>query len=428
MFTNLLFDLQERQTGLTRPGLWLFVALFLTVGHLVFAMILIGIQGLSRGGAMFAVMSMTWVVIGLISKQIRFPPILILPVLFYFFAVLSGFNLAPYPSEYIGQMTTIWLGGIALAVFVANGISINVIVGGFVLLFIANMAAIAMGYDGHLINYEGYDTTSLQSVKIRRYSGLAGQSNLLVSQLITLPFLLFLLKRKPGFIVYLLVIAAAVATTILSGSRSAILFSALLAVTGAIWLIGNSQLRTLAIVTSLVGSIAAVSFLSSDYASSRVEHSRFGHLEIVKRVLSGLDEEDNSTDTRKQFITGFWPYFNKKPFVGHGPDMFGEVTGAGTYAHNNFVEIAVNWGLIGLALYYAMYLTAFFGIVNSLAYKSAMLAPLLYLMMADNWFVTYINRAMVLCLCLLLIKIHSSVNIKRRRRRRRHHSTAKLPI
>lgn len=425
MLANLIFDLPERHDEVTKPNFWLVIAVLLSVGYIAFALVLIGVPGLARGGAVFAVISLFWMIAGLAARQITFPPVLFLPLAFYIYTLLSGFFLSPYPTEYMGQMTTIWVGGIVLAVFVANGVSINLIIAGFVVLFAANMAAIAMGYDGHLINVRDYDVSSLQSIEIQRYSGLAGQSNLLISLVFTLPFLLFLRRKKPGFLVYVAVIIGAIATTILSGSRSAVALTAFFAVSGAVFLIVNNQLRNLSIAAGLVGVIIVGVFITSPDAASRVEHSRYGRLVIVKRVLSVIDGEDQSAEVRKEFATEFWPYFSQQPIVGHGPNAFSDVTGAGTYAHNNFAEIAVNWGLVGLLLYYSMYLATLFGISQSFHYRLPMIATLIFLVLADRWFVIYLDRAMVLCLCLLLVKSHASPvsgrsgRSKHRRRRRR---------
>jgi len=315
---------------------------------------------------------------------------------------------------------------------------------GFIVLAVANFAAIAVGYDGQLINVGGEDLQSLQNIEVKRHSALAGQSNKLVALILTLPFLLFLTKKKVGFGIYVLAIALATATTFLSGSRSGIALTALFTLTGAVWLIGSSKLRNIAILGGAAGCLALFVFFNSDGALSRVEQSRFGEEILVKRVLAALDGNAGESGTlREEYVTDAWQLFYQKPLIGYGPDAFGKVSGAGTYAHNNYAEIAVNWGIIGLLLYYSMYLATLARIGQNLSYKLPMVATLLFLMLSDLWFVTFVNRSLVLCLCLLMVAVfaaspagshasshshsrHSSSRSGRRRRRRRH-ATAEKP-
>lgn len=415
---NLFFDLPKRDNAPHKPNFWLKVALLLTIGYVVFGLILIGIPSISRVAVGVALVALLWTAFGLVTRQAAFPRILFFPLAFYAYLLFSGLYLDIYPIEYMGQLTTIWVGAIVLAVFVANGVSINLIIAGFVVLFLANMGAIAVGYDGHQLNVVEESLDSLQFKEVERKTGLAGQANLLVSLIFTLPFLLFLANKKVGVAIYLLVMAGAVATTVLSGSRAPIALTLLFTLTGAIWLIGSSLLRMLAILASIVCGIAVITFFNSPDALSKIEYSQLGELVVVKRALSTLDDQDGSTDERRAFVSQSWQFYAEKPLLGHGPNSFTEVSGAGTYAHNNYAEIAVNWGLVGLLLYYLMYIASFVGIVINLNYKLPMIATLLYLVMADHWFVTFLDRAMVLCLCLLLVKVFATSTSRRRRRRR----------
>jgi len=427
---NLLFDLPEDHYE--GPSLWQKGAVAITIGYIAFGLILIGIPSLSRGAVAIALLAFGWTLFGTLIQKLKFPPVLFLPLAFYIYALFSGVYLNAYPIEYMGQMTTIWIGAIALSVFVANGVALNLIIAGFFIMFVINMGAVAVGYDGHLINVEGEDLVSLQNLEVGRHSGLAGQSNLLVSLVFTLPFILFLAKKKVGFAVYVLVIAGAIVTTFLSGSRSAIALTVLFTLTGAIWLIANSTLRNLAILAGVGGAIMVTVFFNSEGAVTRVEQSRFGEEVLVKRVLAGLDgTEGESGELRKNYVADGWQYFFQKPIVGYGPDSFATVTGAGTYAHNNFVEIAVNWGVIGLVLYYLMYLVTLVRIGQKANYKLPMLATLLFLVISDLWFVTFLDRAMILCLCLLLVSVFAPTSQQARRRRRSkqsHHHTEALAV
>lgn len=403
MLATLMFDQSRRDVGVGTSGLWLAGGAALTVAYVVCALVLVGVPGFSRLGVLAAGAAALWLVVGLVSRQATFPPVLLLPLGFYAFCVVTGLGLDAYPSEYIGTLTTVWIGAIAIAAFVANGVSINLLIGGFALVCVANLAAIAVGYDGYRINVQDYSADSLEGVEIHRYTGLAGQANLLVALTFVLPFVVFLPRRKIGTVAYLILFAGCVGFTLLTGSRSAIAFTLLFAVGGALFLLGSSMTRTVAIGIGLLGTVLFLVFISQPGALSRVERSRIGQFTVVERTISGLEGDDNSAEVRDELATEFWPQFSQRPLLGYGPNQFQQVSGEGLYAHNNFAEIAIDGGIVGLVLYYAMYGFAFMAIIGAGAGRMPAIVTLVFLVAADNWFVTMVERPLVLLLCLTLV-------------------------
>lgn len=428
MLASLVFDLPHASEESARTSLWLRVGALLVVGYIVFALVLIGIPGLSRGGIAMAVLAFGWLLFGIATGPATFPRVLLLPLAFYAWTLASGFMLDRYPVDYVGQLTTVWIGGIAIAAFVANGVSLNLVIGGFVLLFAANMVAVAVGYDGYQVNVvnEGL-SSSLDGgagvgAEIARVSGLAGQTNLLVGLAFTLPFLLFLTRRAVGLVVYLLALAVCITITIQTGSRSGIAFTLLFVVAGALFMVRSLPMRAVMVALGLAGSMFIYVYFEDPLALSRLTQGPLGDLVIVKRTLAGIDGTDNSAAVREQLASGFWDQFNARPFFGYGPNQFSVVSGDGLYAHNNFAEIAVNWGLVGLLLYYAMYVVAFVGCLFSVPPRLPALATLAFLVAADIWFVTFIERPLVLCLCLLLVVAAGRASVRGSGRRSRSRS------
>jgi len=422
--SKLVFDDKQFVANRSRPGLWLGGAALLVLGYLLFGLTLQGVQGLSRGGFVFAAAGLLWAVVGLVTRQASFPPILALPLAFFVYTAVTGLQLSTYPLEYILQLFTVWMGAVSIALFLANGVSINVVFLGLVVLCAANFTAVALGFDTYKVNVQDFDAESLDGAEILRHSGLAGQTNKLVGLLFTLPFAVFLLRRRLGLVVYVVLVGLCLTTAVVTGSRTTLAFTTLFVLSGAVWLIGSGIARMLLLAAGLAGALILADFFGSDQALSRIENSSLGELVLVKRALRAVDGDDSSAETRAAFATDFWPYFNEQPFIGYGPERFGEITGADTYAHNNFVEIAINGGLVGLLLYYAMYGAIGLGIVSSLPRALPLLAPLAFLIVADGAFVTMLARGMVLLLCLCLVTVRFSVGSdgRRRRRRRRHGS------
>ena len=79
-----------------------------------------------------------------------------------------------------------------------------------------------------------------------------------------------------------------------------------------------------------------------------------GTLERFEMLLSN-DNKDASSKERYRMIFVGWELFKEKVVAGWGIGGFAAVSGFGKYSHNNFVEILVNFGVVGFSLYYSMH-------------------------------------------------------------------------
>ena len=77
-------------------------------------------------------------------------------------------------------------------------------------------------------------------------------------------------------------------------------------------------------------------------------------------LFTGKGEADTSSMLRDKFIENGKKWFLDKPLFGYGLNNYKvlnlRATGEMTYAHNNFIEIAVDLGIVGLIWYYAPFL------------------------------------------------------------------------
>lgn len=67
---------------------------------------------------------------------------------------------------------------------------------------------------------------------------------------------------------------------------------------------------------------------------------------------------DASTVVRYMMISQGWKFFLKQPLFGYGLNNFAFLFGrnlGGAYAHNNFIELLVDLGIVGFAVYYSFY-------------------------------------------------------------------------
>lgn len=82
-------------------------------------------------------------------------------------------------------------------------------------------------------------------------------------------------------------------------------------------------------------------------------------LEGLFALFTGEGKVDGSADRRDIYIRNGKQWFLENPIFGYGLNNYKVLnqaaTGRFTYAHNNFIEIAVNLGVVGLVVYYGAY-------------------------------------------------------------------------
>ena len=112
----------------------------------------------------------------------------------------------------------------------------------------------------------------------------------------------------------------------------------------------------------------------------------FIHLEVLYKLVGyrlegmlnifGNNTADASTTTRIEFVRIGWEIFEKNPVLGVGMNNFSNVaynnysTFAKVYAHNNYIEILSDLGIIGFFLYYWLYIKSFIKLIHIKRIKS----------------------------------------------------------
>jgi O-antigen ligase len=72
---------------------------------------------------------------------------------------------------------------------------------------------------------------------------------------------------------------------------------------------------------------------------------------------------------RERFVRRGFDLMASSPVFGHGLDSFRWLSGEQTYAHNNYVDLGVALGLVGLVLYYGFYATILWGTLSRVPIK-----------------------------------------------------------
>lgn len=140
-----------------------------------------------------------------------------------------------------------------------------------------------------------------------------------------------------------------------TGSRKALL---VVAVTGALYFClkdrGNKRPRNILIMLILL--IALWNIIMANDDLYKLIGSR---MERMVDSLLGHQTSENSMGMRTLMIMQGMVFFRKEPILGYGLDCYRYLSPFGTYAHNNYIELMVGTGLIGLIVYYSIYIYSF---------------------------------------------------------------------
>ena len=153
---------------------------------------------------------------------------------------------------------------------------------------------------------------------------------------------------------YLIILIPMVIVILLTGSRKSLLFIFIATLFILYWKNRNSLKGKIKFI--FIGFIILV---VSFYVITEVPflYNIIGkRIEGLIALLTGEGRADTSTITRKHMIEFGFELFKKRPFLGYGSKnyqvIYGLVHEMDRYAHNNFIELLVNVGLIGTLTYY----------------------------------------------------------------------------
>jgi len=106
----------------------------------------------------------------------------------------------------------------------------------------------------------------------------------------------------------------------------------------------------------------------------------------------GSANNSHSTERRMEMITVGLSAFLQSPLIGNGWYYFGEYYGSGGYAHNNYIELLVSYGLLGLVFYYSIFIYLILKLWkkrNEDGYAILFLALFITWLISDNSIVTF---------------------------------------
>lgn len=205
--------------------------------------------------------------------------------------------------------------------------------------------------------------TNQLHVDQRLGSSLFGNANIFAGVvMLSLMCTLWLLLYKNGIMKYCFIIIAAsqMYMLFLSGGRKYILVSALF-----LYLLlllrkdkqGKSKLIRYTVLFIVVIVISYWLMFNIPQFYNTVGYRMEGFFDLFSRDAGNKIHAD---EVRQNMIKYGVEFFSDRPVLGYGNDnykvLFYEAFGRYVYSHNNYIEMLVNYGLIGFMLYYSFYI------------------------------------------------------------------------
>ncbi|MFA5450392.1 MAG: O-antigen ligase family protein [Dehalococcoidales bacterium] len=210
-------------------------------------------------------------------------------------------------------------------------------------------------------------------------------------------------RVKPAIkIIYMIIISFSVWTVLFSGSRKGLF---ILVAGVALYYYLNSQsknIRTVLVVSALVFfSYYSIMNISTLYAVLGIR------VEKMISSFTGTGLGDSSTETRINMAKWGLLWFKEQPLIGYGANNYRllySLVGRNTYAHNNYIELLVGTGIIGLIIYYYMpfaVIRKFTAIIDKKdAMKTLFYVLFILIVVTDLGMVTYDDNLIQLIICL----------------------------
>lgn len=209
----------------------------------------------------------------------------------------------------------------------------------------------------------------------------------------------YFLKNKRSAVFLLPIVLVILLVAFFSGSRKVLLllvfFTAFLMVARSKG--SKKELLFIAAVVFVLGSYWAIMNIPVLYDIIGVR---------VEMLVEGLTSGDggSSLEKRSFMIISGLEWFLNRPWLGYGIDsfraLFGNLTGWEVYAHNNFIELLVDTGIVGLLLYYSLTVYIIVGLWKPTFREKDTLALvlILYTMLStvlDYAMVSYVQEATI---------------------------------
>lgn len=306
----------------------------------------------------FILIASIWLYVIIVKKYITFNSFIIIYLLFFMICTISVLYAL---NQNISMTKTITIGLLFILMFsLVNYVdSINKVES--ILNYFIYSGVIACLYI--LVNSD--------FSQITRFGSELGNVNsigMILGLSATFSLYFMLTKRKFINIIFLLIIIPFI---LLTGSRKALLFI----FTNFIFILFYNYIITKKNIKYAISFLVWIVLLSVIlyYLIFNVElfYKVLGkRLENMIDLIINQETYENSLNTRINMIKTGIEMIKEKPLFGYGIDnyrvLYKKHTGVSTYSHNNYIELTVGVGLIGLITYYTTHLILLINLITSI--------------------------------------------------------------
>jgi O-antigen ligase len=320
---------------------WLRGVTFLVTAYIVASQTLTTVPSWSRLGVIIAFLLLLLLAWGRVMNlcRLRLENWIWIPSLFVGYCLFRSLSRPAFgnPPDVLSATVSAYLGGVGVALALQAGVRFRAFI----------YAQLLAGLCQIVAGFFGFGSASPSGEAEVRYSGLTGNANELGLELTLAACFIWLLPKKAGRIAasgaFLFTIYG-VATT---GSRQALLVAVFFALLVLVQCWSSIKRRFVLYGFIATGVGLAVLFL----APILLEHAR--QVTAVERALDY--DSDSSYHKRLTMVHQGLRLWEEAPIFGNGLDSFRDLSGQGTYAHNDYVELLCDLGLVGALFFYAIH-------------------------------------------------------------------------
>ncbi|WP_345974743.1 O-antigen ligase family protein [Sulfurimonas sp. HSL3-7] len=168
------------------------------------------------------------------------------------------------------------------------------------------------------------------------------------------------------------------------------------------------------IMLSIIGIVLIYNFITLDDIMNTLNGIERRFSNFHSQITSQHQTKFGSTGERKYFIELGWGLFKDKPLFGYGLDNFREF--AHTYSHNNYIELLVGVGLVGMMIFYSIYFFLVKKILRMKDFflKTIFLAIVGIILLMDFALVSYRNKTLLFLLLFIfvIVELENQYTIK----------------
>jgi O-antigen ligase len=360
--------------------------------YVIVAFGLNGIPGLSRLALCSAVFLLLLLIIGI--GKLKLPYWLLTLSFFYVYLAMPAFALKQIPFDRLSTMATILIGTVSIGLALKNKIlPYKIITYGTIIAAVINILAV----------HAGVEMSSQDAGSIGRYSGLLANANALAVSMALAAFLIWLFPERFNWQIKAFGIFLALYGLYVTGSMKGVLMAGMLFA-----LVFMNQILKMSKVT-LVACIAMIAALMiALYGVLPEIAARYGtQIVVIDRIQTALSGHNASFNVRLSMINFGLQLWKEAPVFGYGLNQYAILSNTGTYAHNNYIELAVSGGLIALMLFYSLHITILRNAMKqSYAFRVRLLVILAALFLIDTAAVSFLDKG-IMCMLGVLLAVSS---------------------